>query len=382
MSQSSKSRLLRLAAQLGLFGTVTLGGALLVAGPAGATSISAQISQLQAQERSLRGQLGSVQGQASSAGQQAAATQQLVAAAEQRLALGQQQLAQANAALALTNDNLAATQAKIARDSKQLAQLVTQMYQHGNANNLSTAIADSSGVSQFFDTTLQLQSVGQQFTLLTNELSSQEAQLQTLQAQQQVQQHKVAGLVVTLQAAANQLQRQEALYQQQASSLTGRAGQIAGQIQQVSHRIQTLQAEEAALGYSYRGGSATAEGAILRILPTPSDGADLYPWGQCTWYVATQTRVPWAPMGNADQWISEDYSMGSPYAVGSSPRAGSMVVFAPGGVYDPLFGHVAWVVAVVSPSTFIVAEGNFLGLGVVDEREIYSLQGVEGFIYG
>jgi surface antigen len=86
-------------------------------------------------------------------------------------------------------------------------------------------------------------------------------------------------------------------------------------------------------------------------------------------------------MGNADQWVSEDASMGA-YAWGTTPRADSMVVFQPGGAYDPYYGHVAWVVAVVSPTTFIIREANFIGLGEVDEREIYTLQGVEAFIYG
>ncbi len=382
MSPSLKPRALRLMAQLGLFGTATLAASLLVTGQAGATSLGSQIAQLQAQENSLRAQLSSLQGQASSADQQAAATQQQVSAAEARLAQGQTQLAEANSALAQTNDSLAKTQAQIVLDRDQLAQLVRQMYQHGNANNLSTAIADSSGVTQFFDTTLQLQSVGQEFSVLTGQLAIDQSRLQALQAAQQTQQQQVAALVVSLQATANQLQAQEAAYQLQASSLTGQAAQLAGQIQQVAQHIQTLQAEEAAVA-SYGGPAGAQEGTIIRTFAAPSPAyPDGYPWGQCTWFVAGQTNVPWQPRGNADQWIQADYGMGTPYAVGSTPRVGSMVVFDPGGAYDIPYGHVAWVVAVVGPSTFIVTEANFVGTGIADEREIYTLQGVAGFIYG
>jgi surface antigen len=382
MSRPLKSRLLRLTAQLGLFGTLVLGAAAIVARPAAASNLGAQIAQLQAQEGALRSQLAGIQGQASSAAQQAASTQQQVAAAQARLAQGQAELAQANAALAQTNDRIGQTQAQIVLDRNQLAQLVREMYQHGNANNLSTAIADSSGVTQFFDTTLQLQTVGQQFSSLTQELTSEEAQLRTLQASQQAQQLRVTALVASFQAAANQLQAQELSFQSQASSLSGQAGQIASQIQRIASQIQTLQAEEAAIS-SYGGPSSAEEGTILTTFAAPAPAyPDGYPWGQCTWFVAGQTNVPWQPRGNADQWIGEDYSMGTPYAVGSTPRVDSMVVFDPGGIYDYNYGHVAWVVAVLGPTTFVVEEDNFYGYGLADQREIYTLQGVEGFIYG
>ncbi|HUY54101.1 MAG TPA: CHAP domain-containing protein [Candidatus Nanopelagicaceae bacterium] len=384
MSQNKASRYLRLSAQLGLFGVAALAASVFTTSDVGASTLGQQIAQLQAQQSSLRSQLASLQGQASQAGQQAAATQQQVNVTLSQLAQEQQQLNRANSALATTNDQIAVEQAQIVVDRSQLATLVTQMYQHGSADNLSTAIADSSGIAQFVDSTLQLQTVGQQFSTLTTQLLSEETALKTLQASQVLQQQQVSSLVASLQSRSAQLQSQEASFNQQASSLSGQAGQIASQIQQVASRIQTLQAEEIAVS-NYGGSAGAEEGTILATYgpPSPPYGTspDTYPWGQCTWFVATQTPVPWAPMGNADQWISEDASMGA-YAWGTTPRAGSMVVFRPGGAYDPYYGHVAWVVAVVSPTTFIVKEANFIGFGAVDEREIYTLQGVEGFIYG
>jgi len=62
------------------------------------------------------------------------------------------------------------------------------------------------------------------------------------------------------------------------------------------------------------------------------------------------------------------------------PRLGSLVVFGPGGGYSG-FGHVAYVVAVQSRTSFTIDEGNFLGLGVIDQRHIGSLNDVEAFIY-
>ena len=384
MSRSSFSRPVRLMARVGVFGVVLGAGSLLATGDVGATSLASQIQQLQAQESSLSAQLSSLKGEASQAGQQAAATQQLVAQAESQLAQAQQQLNEADAKLADTNDQIATTQAQITVDRVQLATLVTQLYQHGSANSLSSAIANSSGISQFVDNTLQMQSVGLEFSQLTSHLLSAEASLQSLKTSQTRQQEQVAALVGAFQGKADQLQSEEASFNAQASSLSGQAGQIAAQIQQIGGQIITLQAEEAAV--SYYGGSAGAEGGTILSTSaapsppyaTPGDG---YPWGQCTWYVATQTYVPWAPLGNADQWVMLDYQSGA-YQVGMTPRVGSMVVFRPGGAYDPYFGHVAWVVSVLSPTSFVVREANYLGLGEVDTRAIYTVQGVEDFIYG
>ncbi|MHB1575279.1 MAG: CHAP domain-containing protein [Candidatus Dormibacteria bacterium] len=371
-------------AQTGLFGLATAGAALFATGNVGATSLASQISQLQSQESSLRAQLASVQGKASHANQQAAAAQQQVAQTQSQLALKQQELNRADAALAVTNDHIARTQAQVVVDRAQLASLVTQMYQRGTSNSIGSAIADSSGISQFVNNTLQLQTVGQQFSQITGQLLLEENSLQTLKATQTRQQQQVAALVVGLQNRAQQLQSEEAAFNAAAASLGGQAGQIATRIQAISRKIVALQAEEVAVS-SYGGSAGAEEGTILSTSGAPSPPyatpGDPYPWGQCTWYVATQTNVPWAPSGNADQWVGLDYQSGA-YPVGMTPRVGSMVVFSPGGAYDPYYGHVAWVVAVLGPNSFVVKEGNFLGLGEVDTRAIYTLQGVEGFIYG
>jgi surface antigen len=103
---------------------------------------------------------------------------------------------------------------------------------------------------------------------------------------------------------------------------------------------------------------------------------DDYPWGQCTWYVASLRNVYWS--GNAWEWAYTARAAGRPE--GMTPRVGSMVVFGPGNGYSQ-FGHVAYVVAVQGSGSFTVDEANMLGLGVVDQRHIGSLHDVEAFIY-
>ncbi len=384
MSHSNYSRLMRLMAQMGLFGLVVAAGALFTTGGVGAASLASQIAGLRAQESSLRAQLSSVKGRAAQANQQAATTQLLVSQTQTKLTQEQQQLNRADAALATTNDQIAKTQAQVVVDRAQLASLVTQVYQRGTSNSIGSALADSAGISQFVNNTLQLQTVGQQFSQLTAHLLSAESSLESLKATQTGQQQHVAGLVVGLQSRSAQLQSEQAAFNAAAASLGGQAGQIAARIQAISRKIVTLQAEEVAVS-SYGGSAGAEEGTVLSVSSPPSPPyatpGDAYPWGQCTWYVATQTNVPWAPSGNADQWVGLDYQSGA-YPVGMTPRVGSMVVFSPGGAYDPYYGHVAWVVAVLGPNSFVVREGNYLAFGTVDTRAIYTLQGVEGFIYG
>ena len=44
------------------------------------------------------------------------------------------------------------------------------------------------------------------------------------------------------------------------------------------------------------------------------------------------------------------------------------------------FGHVAYVVSVQGPTSFTVDEANYVGLGVVDQRQVFTLNYVESFI--
>jgi surface antigen/peptidoglycan hydrolase CwlO-like protein len=370
---------LRAAAQLGVFVVAGMAASLLTTGTASA-SYASQIAALQAQRSQLLGQLQSLQGQASSAGQQAAATQTQIASIQQKLTQGQTELTQVTAALAATNNQLAATQAQMATDRTQLAALVTVLYQRENGNSMAAAIANSAGISQFVDDTIDLQTIRQQFDALTQQLIADANKLKVLQAQQQAQKQQVAALVSSLQSQNNQLQAQENAYSAEQNDLTGQAAQIAAQVEQISNQIVVLE-EESAASVGTGGGGEWGE-IISTCTPTSSNACyaggylndDTYtPVGQCTWFVATHAYIPWH--ANADGWIADD----DVYAIGSIPEVNSIVVFDPGGYYSEM-GHVAWVVA-VNGAEFTVEEDNVVGGGTEDMRIVPNADGTEGFIY-
>lgn len=142
-------------------------------------------------------------------------------------------------------------------------------------------------------------------------------------------------------------------------------------------------------GISHQPHSPTAghpPSATPPATPPPSGRTypNTYPWGQCTWWAAqTNLHENLSRLGNAGMWASNARSRGLP--VGSTPRVGATVVFAPGVQGASMLGHVAHVVA-VSGSRFEVSEMNFYGgtphggFGKVDYRWAYAGSGVS-FIY-
>ena len=99
-----------------------------------------------------------------------------------------------------------------------------------------------------------------------------------------------------------------------------------------------------------------------------------FPFGQCTYYVATKVPVPW--IGNAFQWYGNAQAAG--WATGSTPRAGAILVDWESRYY----GHVAYVESVNADGSFVVSEMNYVGWGVIDIRTIHPGQvPLIGFIY-
>lgn len=99
-----------------------------------------------------------------------------------------------------------------------------------------------------------------------------------------------------------------------------------------------------------------------------------FPFGQCTYYVATKVPVPW--MGNAFEWYGNAQAAGWP--TGSTPRAGAILV----DWESRYFGHVAYVEAVNGDGSFVVSEMNYVAWGVIDTRTIHPGQvPLIGFIY-
>jgi surface antigen len=107
----------------------------------------------------------------------------------------------------------------------------------------------------------------------------------------------------------------------------------------------------------------------------------VWPWGQCTWYVAMARAqlgesVTWG--GDAWQWLANASAEG--YGTTTTPLPGEIAVYRRGGAYSSQDGHVALVVR-VTPSSYTVEEANYNGLGIIDTRTIaWPDPGVAGFI--
>ena len=107
-----------------------------------------------------------------------------------------------------------------------------------------------------------------------------------------------------------------------------------------------------------------------------SHGGDTFPYGQCTWYVASRRNVSWG--GNAIAWWWAAVGI---RPEGHVPVRGAIVVFRIG--WD---GHVAVVEHVNLDGSFVIAEMNYWanggGWGRVDHRTIAARDAsIVGFIY-
>jgi surface antigen len=103
---------------------------------------------------------------------------------------------------------------------------------------------------------------------------------------------------------------------------------------------------------------------------------DGFPYGQCTYYVATQRAVDWS--GNAINWWR---AARGKRPEGQVPIQGAIVVFNVGWV-----GHVAYVEHVNLDGTFVISEMNYHadggGWGRIDYRTILASDpSILGFIY-
>lgn len=116
----------------------------------------------------------------------------------------------------------------------------------------------------------------------------------------------------------------------------------------------------------------------------PTTYANTYTWGYCTWWAAhTKPTENLSRLGNAYLWAINAHKRG--LSIGSTPRVGATVVFAPWVQGAWALGHVAHVIA-VSGNRFKISEMNFYGgtprggFGKVDYRWATAGKGVT-FIY-
>ncbi len=128
------------------------------------------------------------------------------------------------------------------------------------------------------------------------------------------------------------------------------------------------------------GGHIVRLNAVQPLFPDVPPGGyphDSYTAGNCTWWVAYNRRVP-PFLGDGWQWLDNAAAQGM--RTTSQPEVGAIVVYRASPGYDVVHGHVAVVIA-VGTTSFRVSEMNYLGLGVVDERDSpWPDWHVEGFI--
>ncbi len=350
-----------------------------------------QLASLAAQAASLQGQLAGVNARKGTASADAVATQKQIEALQQQMQAAQVQLNAANARWANTSAQVTVVHGQVVAARAHLASVVRQLYLESARPPLAQAAVSNGGVQGVVDVAITFSSLEQEVANLTTTVESEQSALLALQAQEQIEVNQADALVNSLAQENSQLQSDEAQYQAEVASLTGQSQQIAMNAQAIVQKIQNVQQakaqaqanEAAALAAAAARAAAAAaaaygSGAIgYAAGPGSAAASDHFPWGQCTWYVASQVYVPW--YGNADQWVAGAESYG--YPVGMTPQVGAIVVWGPGGLYDPYYGHVAYVVAVQGPSSFTVDEANYYVPNGIDQRQVNTLYDVEGFIY-
>lgn len=121
--------------------------------------------------------------------------------------------------------------------------------------------------------------------------------------------------------------------------------------------------------------TVTRSSSSSRITVKKSAGSKIngYPYGYCTYYVASRRYVP-SSWGDAKAWLNSARNAG--YATGSEPVAGAIVV-----TRESWWGHVAYVER-VDGNSITISEMNARGWGVTSSRTISTSDGiVRGFIY-
>ncbi len=99
-----------------------------------------------------------------------------------------------------------------------------------------------------------------------------------------------------------------------------------------------------------------------------------FPFGQCTYYVATKVPIPW----HGDAWTWFGSALAAGWAVGATPRVGAVMVTWE----SRIFGHVSYVEAINADGSWLVSEMNYVGWGVLDQRTVRpGSVSLIGFIY-
>jgi surface antigen len=372
-----------LARRVSLVATAGAIALLVVGSPLGsdkalADQFTQQIQTLAAQAQGLSNAIASLSTASSNALGSALASENAIGTTQGKLAQAQLALDQANKNLANTSEEIQIVRGEYTADQVDLGQILVHVYELTDDGSVTAILVDSKSFIDAMDALTSADQVSTRVQQLVTQIQGKRDQLDALQKQQEHDQQSANTLVNSLRSLAGQEQNEEVAYRQQASSLKGKAVTLLAQLRGVQAKIvQVRRAQEAAAAAAAAAAGAGAARVVGNALAPFAFGPriDDYPWGQCTWYVASLRNVDWS--GNAWQWAATARAAGRPE--GMTPRVGSLVVFGPGHGYSE-FGHVAYVVSVQGASSFTVDEANMLGLGVVDQRHIRSLYDVETFI--
>lgn len=136
--------------------------------------------------------------------------------------------------------------------------------------------------------------------------------------------------------------------------------------------VQKPEAKPAPKPRTSTSGKVNAVGVVQPKIVNNGNG-HIFPWGYCTWYVATRTHVPWG--GNAKNWLANAKAYGA--VVNSTPAPGTIVVTTDNRYY----GHVAYVEK-VEDDKILISEMNYEKFGKVNQRWLStSSKTIRGYIY-
>jgi len=103
----------------------------------------------------------------------------------------------------------------------------------------------------------------------------------------------------------------------------------------------------------------------------------IFPYGQCTWYVAQRKIVTWS--GHAKSWLANAKAAG--YKTGSTAQSGAIIVLTEGGWLGRLYGHVGYVES-VNNGWVTISEMNYNCFACKSVRTLKTNDWrIRGYIY-
>lgn len=147
--------------------------------------------------------------------------------------------------------------------------------------------------------------------------------------------------------------------------------------EQERQRLLALQREEAQrqsqLAYNSRNTYTRSSSTSGRSIEDNYSGYNGYPYGWCTYYVASRKNIP-SNWGNAGDWLYSAQRSG--YSTGGSPAVGAVIVTG-----ESWWGHVG-IIESVNDNLITISEMNYNGWGVTSSRTISAYNPViKGYIY-